>query len=67
MGSPLILHCFFSLSLAGDRPPSPSFPSYFLAPSRFPINTAYVEGWGLYAESLGFELGLYDDPYDRWV
>ncbi len=28
--------------------------------------TAFVEGWGLYAESLGLDVGFYEDPYQNF-
>jgi uncharacterized protein (DUF885 family) len=33
---------------------------------RYYGNSAYNEGWALYAESLGADLGLYKDPYSRY-
>jgi uncharacterized protein (DUF885 family) len=33
---------------------------------RYGFFTAFIEGWGLYAESLGYEMGFYKDPYARF-
>jgi uncharacterized protein (DUF885 family) len=33
---------------------------------RYGGATAFVEGWGLYAEQLGYDVGFYTDPYSRF-
>jgi uncharacterized protein (DUF885 family) len=49
----------FQISLAQENEALPNF-------MRFGGNTAFVEGWALYAETLWDELGMETDPYQRF-
>lgn len=51
------------IALAGELPELPDFRRYS---DGFGDYTVFVEGWALYAESLGTEMGLYKTPYERF-
>jgi uncharacterized protein (DUF885 family) len=49
----------FQIMLAQENEALPAF-------MRFGGNTAYVEGWALYSETLGYDMKLFNDPYQRF-
>jgi uncharacterized protein (DUF885 family) len=46
----------FQISLTLENSALPKF-------RRYDANNAYVEGWALYCESMGKDLGMFSDPY----
>lgn len=49
----------FQINLAFENPAIPEF-------RRESFDTAFTEGWGEYSAGLAGEMGMYQDPYDRY-
>jgi uncharacterized protein (DUF885 family) len=50
---------YFQIGLQQENEKLPNLCRFYV------VETGFSEGWGEYASQLGFEMGLYDDPYDH--